>query len=173
MSEQVPRPRPLTLDDGPTGHIAWGFTGVAQFAARASRFLAAGVERAERLLFIADDPRGDQWPRPLLDSGQLQLSSVTEVYGEDGRVDATAQRATFAEALADALTDGYSGIRVAADNTWLASGGRLDSWMAWERVADRFMAENPVTGLCAFDRARLADDVMARVMGAHRTHLAA
>jgi hypothetical protein len=45
--------------------------------------------------------------------------------------------------------------------------------MSWERVADEFMAENPVTGLCVFDRARLTDDTLQVVMAGHPTHLSA
>ncbi len=84
------------------------------------------------------------------------MASIAEVYGPGGFVDAPAQRATFAGALAEALAEGYSGIRVAADNTPLvADPERLASWVQWEIVADRFMSDNPVTGLCAFDRERI------------------
>ena len=74
-------------------------------------------------------------------------------------VDAPSQRATFAGALADALAAGYSGIRVAADNTPLVTDeARLAAWIRWEIVADRFMSENQVTGLCAFDQEKVNVD---------------
>ena len=166
-------PRTVSLDGDPTGHLGWPYLGAAEFQAKVSRFLATGVGNGERLIFIADDPKVDQWPTELVDSGRLQISSVTEVYGPSGRIDPAVQRATFVGALADALREGYSGIRVAADNTRLCAPDRLDAWLSWEQVADRFIADNPVTGLCAFDRSRLTDETLRAVMAGHETHVSA
>jgi MEDS: MEthanogen/methylotroph, DcmR Sensory domain len=119
-------------------------------------------------MLVADDPRADLWPQWLIDSGQLIVASTSEVYGTDRRVVAEAQRDTFAAALHDALREGYSGMRVAADNTSLTSGAEpQEGWNRWEEMADRFMAENPVTGLCGFDRTRSEPAVLA---GLRRLH---
>jgi DcmR-like sensory protein len=72
--------------------------------------------------------------------GALQIASIAEVYGSSGVVNASSQQATFTLALAGALAGGYTGIRVAADNTPLiTSDVRLAAWMQWEIVAERFM----------------------------------
>jgi hypothetical protein len=85
--------------------------------------------------------------------GALAVASIAEVYGSSGIVDAPSQQATFTMALVQALAEGYTGIRVAADNTPMVTDeARLAAWIRWEVAADRFMPENPVTGLCAFDR---------------------
>lgn len=154
--------------DGATGHLGWSFRGSPQFEARAARFLSEGFARGERLLFVADDPRSRRWPQPMLASGTLVLASVAEVYGAGRLVAPTAQLETFAGACAEAIRDGYSGICVAADNSSLVDGPeRLRAWLEWERLADRLMATNPVTGLCAFDQTSLAGDVLAQLMAAH------
>lgn len=115
-------------------------------------------------MFVSDDPHLHLWPRKLIDGGVLQVLSTSEVYGEERVVHAAGQHATFTNALADAIDHGYTGIRVAADNTSLvATPERLQAWLEWEQVADRFMAENPVTGLCAFDNDR-TDPVTLREM---------
>jgi len=44
----------------------------------------------------------------------------------------------------------------------------LAAWLGWEEVAERFLAENPVTGLCAFDRSRIESATLAAVRGTHR-----
>jgi hypothetical protein len=138
----------------PHDHVGWVFSGQAEFDALAGPFLAEGADRGERLIYVAADPgpaaaarlRGAQGP------DAVQVASIAEVYGASGIVDAAAQRETFATALADALADGYSGIRVAADNTPMVTDDqRMAAWVRWEITADRFMSENPVTGLCAFD----------------------
>jgi hypothetical protein len=142
----------------PHDHVGWVFSGPGEFAALASPFLAEGASRNECLMYVAEDPDFevlDGWAKAL-SPGTLTVASITEVYGESGIVDAQAQRETFAAVLAEALTEGYSGIRVAADNTPLVlDQERLESWIRWEIVADHFMSEHQVTGLCAFDRTRV------------------
>jgi MEDS: MEthanogen/methylotroph, DcmR Sensory domain len=142
----------------PHDHIGWVFAGEAAFEELACPFLAEGAARGERLMYGAEAPRPATAAR-LRDrygSRVITIASIADVYGESGLVDPVIQRATFAGALADALADGFSGIRVAADNTPLVTDEtRLAAWIRWEHVADRFMADNPVTGLCAFDGQRV------------------
>ena len=142
----------------PHDHIGWVFSGPGEFHVLAEPFLAEGASRNERLMYVAEDPvRRDfgEWTQSLY-PGTLTVTSIAEVYGPSGIVDASKQRATFAQVLTESLAEGYSGIRVAADNTPLVlDQERLASWVRWESVADHFMAENQVTGLCAFDRTRI------------------
>ncbi len=142
----------------PHDHVGWVFSGEAEFAALAGAFLAEGAARGERLMYIAADPSPATAAglRAVLGADAVRVASIADVYGTSGIIDAAAQRATFAAALADALRDGFSGIRVAADNTPLVTDDRrMAAWVHWEVIADRFMSENPVTGLCAFDGAEV------------------
>ena len=142
----------------PHDHIGWVFEGEAGFERLACPFLAEGAARGERLMFISESPRSATRARLLNHYGPrvIKVARTREVYGESGVVDPAAQRAVFAAALADALNAGFSGIRVAADNTPLVTDERrLEAWIRWEHVADRFMDANPVTGLCAFDSQRV------------------
>jgi hypothetical protein len=154
----------------PHDHIGWAFSGPAQFAELAGWFLAEGAGLGELLMFVADEP--DRHPLTGLerawDSGSLRVASTADVYGSSRIVDAWHQRATFATVLAEALAGGYTGIRVAADNTSLVSTPeRCEAWLRWENVADRFMSENPVTGLCAFDRELVEVDTLRHVTMLH------
>ena len=119
-------------------------------------------------MFVVDDPVIKRWPQSLLESGRLLIASVADLYGPTRRVDAAAQLATFRSVLQAAVADGYSGIRVAADNTSAVIGPeRRSAWIEWERTADEFMSENPVTNMCGFDRARLAASDLAGVVQVH------
>ena len=136
----------------PHDHIGWTFAGPAEFAGLARPFLAEGAALGEKLMYVAADPDPAD-VAGLARPDALQVASIAEVYGRSGIVDAPSQQATFTLALVDALAEGYTGIRVAADNTPLVTDEvRLAAWMRWEIVADRFMSAHPVTGLCAFDR---------------------
>jgi DcmR-like sensory protein len=151
-------------------HIGWVFSGHDQFATLARKFLADGAAMDERLIYVAEDPdgAGPGGLDHLIDAGVLQVTSVAEIYGPSGIVDAHRQRATFAGALAQAQAEGYAGIRVAADNTPLLNGERrFQAWLRWELVADRFMSENPVTGLCAFDREQIDIDRLRHTATLH------
>lgn len=109
-------------------------------------------------MYISESPRPATRARLLNHYGPrvITVARTSEVYGESCVVDPDAQRARFAAALADALSAGFSGLRIAADNTPLVSDDeRLEAWIRWEHVADRFMDANPVTGLCAFDGQRV------------------
>lgn len=142
----------------PHDHIGWVFDGPAEFYELAGRFLEDGTARRELLMLVADDP-DPQAVHALSErcaTDDLRVASSAEVYGASGVVDAEAQRATFMAVLDEALAEGFSGIRVAADNTPLVlDEERLHAWIRWESVADRFMSEHPVTGVCAFDRGRV------------------
>ena len=154
----------------PHDHMGWVFAGSSGFAALAGPFLAEGAARGERLMYVAADPSPAALAglSEVVGPGELQVASIAEVYGASGIVDAPSQRATFAAALADARAEGYSGIRVAADNTPLvADEVRLAAWIRWEITADRFMSENPVTGLCAFDEEKLDVDRLRHLATLH------
>jgi len=142
----------------PHDHMCWVFTGAREFAALAVPFLSEGAALGQRLMYVAENPDPEDM-RPLAASGAahaLQITSIAEVYGADGIVDPVAQRSTYAAALADAVAHGYAGLRVAAENTSLVSDDeRLKAWIRWEIIADRFIAENPITGLCAFDKEKV------------------
>lgn len=154
----------------PHDHIGWVFDGSDEFHELARPFLAEGAARAELLMFVAEDPDPDA-VGDLVEScveGAFQVASTSEVYGVTGIVDPQVQQATFSGVLAEALAQGFSGIRVAADNTPLVlDQERLNAWMDWECVADRFMSENPVTGLCAFDRCRVDVNQLRHLAALH------
>ncbi|MEO3788040.1 MEDS domain-containing protein [Actinocorallia sp. B10E7] len=154
----------------PRDHIGWSFSGQDGLDALAGPFLAEGAARGERLMYVLAEPdpraadRLDRW----LDPGLVQVASIAEVYGASGIVDEVAQRATFTAALAEAQAQGCSGIRVAADNTPLVTDERrLAAWLRWELMADRFMSENRVTGLCAFDRGLVSMDRLRHLATLH------
>jgi hypothetical protein len=154
----------------PHDHIGWVFSGSDEFADVAADFLKEGLELGERLLFVAADPADAAYSHLVggFSPEDLQVASIAEVYGASGIVDAANQRDTFAAALAQARADGYTGIRVAADNSTLVqTPERLKAWMHWELVADRFMSLNRVTGLCGFDRTAVNVDTLRHLVTLH------
>ena len=142
--------------------------------ALASTALAEGARRNEKLMFVADHPDLGRLQEigdldELLSGGQLEVQPVEAVYGGSGAFSHTAQLATFEAVLADALAAGYTGIRVVADNTSLATGNDAGfrRWLRWEQLADRFQSTSNVTGICYFDSRKLSSDRRADLAAVH------
>ena len=142
----------------PHDHIGWVFTGSSEFAALAASFLAEGAAHGEMLMYVAQDPDPADMAglAQVVGPGALLVTSVAAVYGPSGVVDPQGERATYSAALDDALAAGFTGIRVAADNTPLvADAERLAAWLRWEVVADRLLSERQITAMCAFDQEKV------------------
>jgi anti-anti-sigma regulatory factor len=170
--------RQLRVDNAdalePHDHVIWYGDGVDELYELAADALGAGVKRNEKLMFVANEPdpsrlRGIGNVSNLVDRGQLELVDVESVYGGDGDFDAATQLATFESVLAGALADGYTGIRVVADNTPLARGDddSFRRWLHWEHVTDRFQDQSNVTGICYFDRRELNAERQADLASLH------
>jgi hypothetical protein len=170
--------RQLRLEDAsllePHDHVIWYGEGTDDLYPLASAALAAGAARNERLVFVAEDPDPAQLGvirelDRLRASGQLVIQSIEDVYGTPRSFSQAAQLETFEGVLADALTDGYSGITVVADNTPLARGSErtFHTWLCWEQVTDAFQAAFSVTGVCYFDRRALSPERQADLAAIH------
>lgn len=157
----------------PHDHAIWFGDGPAELYAMAAQAFAEGVRRNEKLLLVVSDPDASMLDgvgvEGLLADGQLELLDIAAVYGGGTDFSASAQLATFQGVLADALADGYSGIRVVADNTSLARGDdeSFARWLAWEQLTDHFQAESMVTGICYFDRSALSDARLVDLAALH------
>ncbi len=163
----------------PHDHALWFGDGSTELYAMASDALAEGARRNEKLIFIAAKPDGSKLSGidvdRLLADGQLELLEVDAVYGGGTTFSAAAQLAAFQRVLGDALVDGYSGIRVVADNTTLAQGDEesFARWLAWEHLTDQFQAASMVTGICCFDRSAISAARQADLTALHPMRVSA
>jgi hypothetical protein len=157
----------------PHDHAIWFGDAPADLYAMASDAFAQGVRRNEKLMFVANEPDPSKLhgigAETLMDDGQLEVADVQDVYRGGTDFSASAQLATFRRVLADALADGYSAVRVVADNTSLAQGNdeSFARWLAWEQLTDHFQAESMVTGICFFDRCALSAERLADLAALH------
>ena len=149
----------------PHDHIAWFGDDLDDLYQLAVEALAAGARRGEKLLFIADAPDPARLSRldhleTLLSHGRLELLATDSVYPSGASFNAAAQLHTFQAILQEALDHGYTGLRVVADNTMLASGRdwEYERWIAWEELTDHFQATAPVTGFCYFHQPAIDKD---------------
>jgi len=166
----VTDPASLQLHD----HVAWCGRGPEALEPLAEGYFAAGVERNERMLYVSGTPgpsglARSETMKQLADAGSLEMVDMEAIYGGDLGFDPDTQEAIFKDLVAEALHDGYSGLRVAADNTTLVARDDelFDNWLAWEHRADAFEAANPVIGICYFDRERVDASRLADLAALH------
>jgi anti-anti-sigma regulatory factor len=163
---------------GPADHVCWVHDDAGSLAAAAARFLADGLARGERLLYVGEDDgiarlRREPGPLgPLADlvaDGRLTLLAQTDAYNRDGRFVPEDQLAFYEAATRQAVEDGCSGLRVVAELTALAADPRTrDELARWEHLADDFMAGGSgMSALCAYRRDALDADALAAVATVH------
>ena len=129
---------------GPTALAA---TAVEVFdAARGSREALLLMADGGHLDLLADLPDRDD----LIASGRLRLVRTADAYPDR---DPARLAAAFSATLRGVLADGWTGMRVVADNTPLARGndGAFADWLRWEHVTHRWQQHEPVVGVCWFD----------------------
>lgn len=162
---------------GASDHICWVYDeDDAAFDTAVRRFLAGGLERRERVLVVgnrviesirsADDGLGDA--DALIADGSLRTLTTAEAYESTGEFDPVAQRSFYDAATAEALADGYTGLRVVAEVSRLAQDDdRRASLVEWEHLADEYVAEGSgFTAMCAYSD-RLSPEALSDVAAVH------
>lgn len=157
---------------GSHDHICWVFDTPDEYRSLAGRFLADGLAGGLRVVFIAGWARDDE-----LDGidgfAAARAAGAAEVrnlgaYGAVPAIDPDAQLQAFAEMTAQAVADGFSGLRVAADTTpLLRSEAARAAFARYEFMVDGHMARQPMSAMCGYNRTELSRDAMAELAGMH------
>lgn len=151
---------------GVSDHVCWTFGSDEEyrdFRDAALYFAADGMALRQRLVYVserrADDVLSDLRslgdPDALRRNGALVVQQVADVYPGGGPItDAEAQLTAFDEAVRQAMTDGFSGVRVVAEvSALVCEPAWCDTHAAWEQLADRYMAApHPLAALCGYDQ---------------------
>jgi anti-anti-sigma factor len=154
-------------------HVCRVVDGIEEFRRGAIPYVAEGVSRRERVLYVGDrsvtdlvedlTPLGDV--DRLVAEGTLRIESTLALYEPDGTFDIAAQIARYRGLTEQALDDGYVGLRVAAVATAIAATtDARRQLIRYELAVDRYIANSAMSAMCAYDRA---------VLGTHAGHLCA
>lgn len=161
---------------GHNGHACWGFDDRQEFADAALEFLTDGLRHGQRLAHVGSEPVAEQRERleplggvgGLIDSGALQLFELGDLYRVGEPVDTEAQLAVYSAATEAARTDGYTGLRVAAQVTDLVSEPETwDAHVHWESTADRVFSATGLSALCGYQRDSLPSHLLADLAAVH------
>ena len=141
-------------------------------------YFAAGIEANEMCVWAmpdgiccdrARDELRDAIPEfdHYVDSGRLRFVTAVDRYIVEGRFDAEAFDAFWAERLDEALAAGHLGMRVSGEALWLAKQPRTDA-LTSERCIERLLAGRPMIALSTYDlAASRAADLLDAVQAHH------
>jgi len=147
----------------------------------AARYLADGLQRGERCLYVAESRAAlEQFRISLRDegidaeafagSGALVERTSHEVHLLDGTFDCERMLHVLNEAVESALNDGFHGLRACGDMSWLledASGS--DQVVAYEALLNQFFQGVRGAGMCLYDRQRLPVEMIEHAFATHST----
>ncbi len=168
---QVEVPEP-----GPADHLCWVYDDPRDLDTAAAQFLEGGLARGERLLVVGDGMIGtlDRDTLPfggtdaLLATGTLQLLDLGAAYVGAAQFTPEQQLAFYDAATRQALDDGFTGLRVAAEVSALATDPESRAALVrWEHLADDLIARGTgFTAMCAYRR-DLGTEALADVTSVH------
>jgi len=160
---------------GARDHLCCLHRDAAEYHRRAAEFFADGLREGLRVAYTAT--HGMEAARAeladlddvdrLVADGAVQILPVREVYGPREPVDPERVVAACAAATEAALADGFRGLRVSADVTGLVrTPEQQDAFARAEVLADRYMADHPLSALCGYS-VDLGEDTAAEFAALH------
>ncbi|MCZ7421274.1 MULTISPECIES: MEDS domain-containing protein [unclassified Micromonospora] len=169
LTDQPPRYR----------HLCWAYDDPAGFMTHAVEFLRDGLAAGERVWFVVSGPAepvrdqllGTRDFADALLTGAAQVRSLDGAYGRTATIDPASQVAAYRSATREAVADGYTGLRVAADATELVrTPAQRDAFARYEHRVNEMMRTEAFRAMCAYDRSRLGESAVAELACLHPEH---
>jgi hypothetical protein len=164
----------------PGAHICLPYDDNDECSAIVVPFIAEGLARNERCVYVVDDARRDDLLKGLsaggvnasraIDRGALRLLNPDEIYFRNGRgkFDVDGALDLIENLMSGALADGFTGVRGSGEVTaadW--EGIPAQALLSYEARLNERIAGRPMVALCRYHR----DHWPARMVGhALRTH---
>ncbi len=164
---KAPDPMEAVGSMGPGDHVFFLYDGEEEHRALLTPYLRQGLERKEKVIYIADAHpaetilgylRGDGVEvEPYLDSGQLAVLPAKEAYLLGGAFDPDRVIDLLRSQTELALAEGYSALRATGETTWALRGvPGSERLLEYEAKINRLLPGSRLLGLCQYDR-RLFD----------------
>jgi hypothetical protein len=156
-------------------HLCWGYEDPVEFSRRVAEFLGDGLALGQRICLVAadvgvllDTARSVPGFDHALSTGAARVADLVELYGPDEVIDPAAQVEAYAAETELAVREGFTGFRVAAEATPLVrSPAQLGAFARYEHRVDRYMATQPLSAMCAYDRRVLGDATISQLASLH------
>lgn len=142
-------------------------------------FIQQGLEQCnEACLYIVDECTAHEVKEKLrqagvdvagaLQSGQLRLLSKQDTYTRKGYFEPGEMLALLWEEIETAVQQGYAGLRVTGEMTWVLSRPPgAEHLLEYEARLNDFVHQQPAILLCQYNETRFAPDVLLNILRTH------
>ena len=162
----------------PGTHLCAFYDDAQQLARIGTTFISRGLAAGDQMLYVAGDDDaatalltalpGDAPSRHALASGQLQVRTFAESYGDRHDGDLAPIEAGFRAAAEQSRKSGFPALRVAAEMGDFARFlGSAEEVLRWEKRSTAMQRELGVSSVCQYDLRLLADGDAARLAAEH------
>lgn len=168
---------------GAAGHACWTSGSSGGYRDAIAAYLAEGVELGQRLVFYGstrDDVDGlrealaasGQDADRLVGEERMVVGTAAEAYRAGEAFDPDASIARYRARVREALEDGFSGLRVAAETDWLVEDPEARRmWPIYEFRAELLAAELPFAALCCYEAEIWGSRELELIRAVHSTEL--
>jgi PAS domain S-box-containing protein len=164
----------------PGHHLCCLYETEEEHRALLAPYLRLGLERGEKVVYIADvhtreavlqyltDDGLD--PKAYLESKQLVLATPRETYLRDGPFDPDKMIAYLRKTTEHVVAEGYPALRVTGEMTWALGGASgSDRLIEYESKLNDFFPGSKCLAICQYDRRRFDPAVLLDVICSHPT----
>ena len=110
---------------------------------------------------------GTQHLQEYIDKRQLQLLPYGDWYLQGGYFDIQRVLDSCLKKYQEALSDGYSGLRITGDASWVERSD-WSSLMEYEEIINRFVPDYKILAICTYKETEWITDNISDVMNTHR-----
>jgi hypothetical protein len=147
-------------------------------AAIVGRFIHDGLSCHEKILsiitpwesggYLHSFPYDDIDLASAIRNKQVTFPATTDTYLQTSSFNPARMIQTLRQATNQAIEEGYTGLRVTADMTWvLHHDVPMHTLVAYERQVDAFLQQHPCTGLCRYDRLHFTIAILKDIIPIH------
>lgn len=141
-------------------------------------FIKKGLDNHQQCAYIVDenskeeviaelDKRGIE-SKKYIETNQLLLLTKRETYLKDGSFDPDRMIALLRETEKNALAEGYSGLRVTGEMTWVLEGmPGSDKLIEYESKLNDFFPNSKSTAICQYNENKFKPEILVEVIHTH------
>jgi MEDS: MEthanogen/methylotroph, DcmR Sensory domain len=145
----------------------------------ASEYLADGLRRGERSVYVARSPTALEQLRAGLTATGIDVERMTacgalvelthaQTYLADGGFDTERMLALLKQSVESAVNRGFLGLRICGDMSWLFDGPRGSTEVVeYEAFVNPFFLSVPAVGMCQYDRRRMPAHLLDHALTTH------
>jgi PAS domain S-box-containing protein len=164
----------------PPGHLCSIYESPEEHFAVAIPFIRIGLDRGEKCLYIADDGTEEIVRNAMYAEGidveraiatqKLVLARKETAYLKHGSFDPDWMFTFWADATAEALSQGFPALRATGETEWVLRGAPgLEQWIEYESRLTHALAHSNCFALCQYNRQLFPPELILDIIRTHPT----